>query len=530
MLRTKNTLYKWFLYLVCSPSIYFTNILQAFVYQQILDEATNNTFINEQLLIKVILIISMFVILAIMSSVANYTKECIVQNKLEKIKNKIIRGPLVNYRLTKHTSNASYLSMITTDLTVLENKFYLPCFVVIEKGILFVVSCAYIYCVHPQILILFLLVLIPTTIIPKVIFKKSNARNTAFLKSNEKMIEKVEDLLNARTIIKEFKVSNHFIRKTQEIFREYKNRIESVLRIQTMANGANEIVTTVAFLLAMIYTLYCYTKREISVGEVLAIIQLSNTVFWPIQTIVDNINKIISTQSTRNKLKDFTKELPFELTMENSNWEKISIDDCFLHYDDKVVIKGCNIKINRNDKILLQGENGAGKSSFIKSLVDYISVDEIKIRIDNDESKKISDIAIYVEQNCILLNESIRENICLGENYDDMLIEKIIDDVDLNYLIVEKGFDYECGYHGDNLSGGEKQKIQLARALIRESDFLILDEPFSSIDKSSRVKIYENLFRRNNLTVVCVSHVDESEISHYTNKTWKIHSKIVQET
>ena len=162
------------------------------------------------------------------------------------------------------------------------------------------------------------------------------------------------------------------------------------------------------------------------------------------------------------------------------------------------------------------GESGSGKSTFLNILMGLINPISGKIEIDgeiknlnsNNWYKKIS----HIPQDIFLLNDTIRNNICFGSDlndYEDKKIIQIINQVKLNKYLEDqpKGLDTNIGENGSQISGGEKQRLALARALFKQSEILVFDEATSSLDQENEIailKLIESL--KKDKTIIMISH------------------------
>ena len=126
-----------------------------------------------------------------------------------------------------------------------------------------------------------------------------------------------------------------------------------------------------------------------------------------------------------------------------------------------------------------------------------------------DESQNLTNSLSYVSQKIFLFNKSLKFNVTLSdENYDQSKFEKAIKTANLEDLIskLKNGFDTNLGESGSILSGGQKQRIMIARALYKSDNFLIMDEPTSSLDSEMSNFIIKPLIDKKNLTLIMVSH------------------------
>lgn len=184
----------------------------------------------------------------------------------------------------------------------------------------------------------------------------------------------------------------------------------------------------------------------------------------------------------------------------------ISFEKLNFKYEDKVIIDNFSYKINKGDRVLIEGKNGSGKSTLIKLLTGLYSeyhgeiyINNINLReLDINEFRKSISV---VTQNPFLLNLSVIDNIksCCRVDKDDN-IEDILNELDL-YSIKDK----IVGENGEHLSGGQRQKVALARALVAKSDLIILDEPDNALDKNARDYIMKKFINEEN-TIMVISH------------------------
>ncbi|WGX77259.1 ATP-binding cassette domain-containing protein [Paraclostridium bifermentans] len=172
-----------------------------------------------------------------------------------------------------------------------------------------------------------------------------------------------------------------------------------------------------------------------------------------------------------------------------------------------------NLKFERNKKYAIVGESGCGKSTLIKLIMRYYNEYEGKITIDNKDLNKIYSSDLYktismIQQNVFMFDDSIKENIRLFSNYSDESVVESCKRSGIMGLInrLEDGIDSLVGENGNKLSGGEKQRIAIARALINETKILILDESTSALDNETAYSLEKSLLNLENLTMIVVTH------------------------
>lgn len=175
--------------------------------------------------------------------------------------------------------------------------------------------------------------------------------------------------------------------------------------------------------------------------------------------------------------------------------------------------------ISYGKKVLVLGESGCGKTTLLKILLGINTKFDGSIKYGNIDIRDINDslydFCLLVPQENMIFHDTIKNNILLGASIDLNELNKIIEFTGLSDLVknCENGIDTMIKDNGKNISGGERQKIGLARALIRKPKILFLDESFSAIDKDSTITIKDKLFDLP-ITIIEVSH-HNYELSKY---------------
>ena len=224
---------------------------------------------------------------------------------------------------------------------------------------------------------------------------------------------------------------------------------------------------------------------------------------------VDNIIQFINVELVK-KINENQKTIQFE--------NKLNLNNLSFNFKDKIILSNLSLEIKKNNFIGVTGQTGSGKSTFLHIVSGLLKSDKGEIQSDGvniyenieDWRSKIA----YLPQKSFYLDDTIKNNIIFGsqiENIDNNKFDKIIKICELNGLVrnLKRGADTLIGENGSKLSGGQLQRIGLARCLYREPKILLLDESTSALDTDTENKILKNISELD-LTVIFVTHRKDS--------------------
>ena len=238
-----------------------------------------------------------------------------------------------------------------------------------------------------------------------------------------------------------------------------------------------------------------------------------NSYLQQVESFKPSLNLISNELNEQNiyslKHKNYNSETnicPGDITCQNINYS----------YGKKKIFENLNLKINKNSIFGICGESGSGKSTLINILLGLLIPDKGKVLVNNlDIRKNIfkwQECLGYVSQNIFLLDASLKENIAFGVNIENIDYDNLnlaIKNANLNNLVetLSNGIDTNIGERGSKISGGQIQRIAIAREIYRNPSVLILDEATTGLDYENEKKIFDSIKQlKNKMTVIIVSH------------------------
>ena len=413
-------------------------------------------------------------------------------------------------------NSGKYISILYNDIKIIEDNFLNNIFQVIASILSFSISIAVLFYISPVVVIFIVFFGVLGFIIPNALSKKLVIAKNDYSTNLEEITSVTKDLFSGFEVIKGFNIS----KKINEVFKYNSNNVETSKRkcsiIEAIIRGFSISFSVTIYLGVLILGGYLMYHDRITVGTAIIIIQLSTHIVGPVKTSISLINQIKSVSLIAKKIEDILKSSSEDIEENNlENFKNcIEINNLTFSYnEERKALDNINLVFEKNKKYAIVGESGCGKSTLIKLLMRYYNDYEGSIKIDDNDLKSIYSSDLYknmsmIQQNVFMFDDTIKENIKLFANYSD---EKVIKACKRSgiYNLIERlpnGIDSLVGENGSKLSGGEKQRIAIARSLINDTQILILDESTSALDNETAYNLESSLLELDDLTLIVVTH------------------------
>ncbi len=417
-----------------------------------------------------------------------------------------------------NTNYAEILNNVNMDIGKMSSIADNSVFFVVTQAFSMVGGIIGLFIIDYRMTILVLIFIPVKCIVMKHFAKKQKSIMDEFIISNQKYARWFGDTVGG---VKEVKLFNIFDNKHGE-FAKNENCIIDKQKQMNMLGQWNMITDTimVQFLSTLLYILGANLvfDMQLSVGSVFAFITYSAYVTGPISAIL-NIGYLLSgiIPSTKRyyEFMNLQEESDNGKTMVSGlgdlRLEKVS----FAYEQDKYVLKDIDIVFAKGSKTAIIGHNGSGKTTIISLLTRMYEPTSGKILLGKENILELSlqdyrNMVSVVSQQIYLFNDTIRNNICLYKQAGEDEILSACNDSGLEQFISEVSLDYVVGQNGAMLSGGQKQKIALARALLHDRPIIIFDEATSNTDAYSEQQINGLLHTRlKDKTIIVITHKKE---------------------
>ena len=285
------------------------------------------------------------------------------------------------------------------------------------------------------------------------------------------------------------------------------------------ATAATEFTVSFMTLIAAGAAVALVAAGEISIGKaIIGVVAIFGS-FGPVIAISALPGNLTQTFASGDRVLKLLKEKPVVENIENGEdflFEDLEVKDlCFSYEKDKEVLKDICLNAKRGEIVGIVGKSGCGKSTLLKLLLRFWSKDGGSISycgkdIEEINSSSLTDNVTMVSQSTYLFDDTIEENLRIAkEDATEEEFERACRRASVHDFIVSlpEGYETRAGALGDNLSAGEKQRIGLARAFLRGSGLILLDEPTSNVDSINEGMILRSLAeQKKDKAIILVSH------------------------
>lgn len=310
----------------------------------------------------------------------------------------------------------------------------------------------------------------------------------SIMKIRDQRIESSTQMLVGMKTIKAYTWEKYFMEKIQAI-----RKIElQKLRIMSLLDCLNKVYFWILPTLSFVVM--------ISIEKIFVTLISLSMLQWPLIGVPYIVTKAIEVTVSIRRMNKVINAKPWSPV---PHCDKISLKNCSFGYEEVTVLKNITLDIERGEFIGIIGPVGSGKSSFLLGLMGEISLKSGDLKVNNN-------IAYSPSLDSWLLNTTLRENVLIGREFKEKWYWEVLEACsllpDINTL--PAGDNTEIGERGINLSGGQKARICLARAVYSDKDIYLLDDPLSSVDNNVANHIFLNCFQKllKNKTIILVTH------------------------
>ena len=514
------------------------NLILSWIIQQLMDTAAGE---SGALSFRTLLLISAgFVLLCAGLSLLNYASQPrFLERAMRQYKDfafkKLIGKSISSFR---DESAAGYLSALTNDAASIETNYLAQMLAMITKAVTFI-GALLLMCRYS---LLMTAIAAGLTVLPLIASlltgNRLQAVESRVSERNGEFTAALSDCLAGFTVVKNFKAEREIFRLFAQSNKALEHEKFTGRRIKTLVGMIGAVTGIFAQLGVFIAGVYLSMKGgSMTPGAVVLFVNLMNFIISPIAELpgllacrkaalglVDKLAAALERSSSREGSETLNR-LERGIRLENVS---------FAYEPGKTVLHGINAEFEAGKAYALVGGSGSGKSTLLNLLMAAETNYSGHILADGIELSDISTESLYgtmaaIQQNVFVFNASIKDNVSMFHDFPKTEMDEAIARAHLGALIRERGEDYLCGENGSGLSGGEKQRISIARSLLKKSSVLLADEVTAALDAQTAHRVSSDILDLQGITRIVVTHTLEESLLRRYDKIFVLRGGRIEE-
>lgn len=514
------------------------NLILSWIIQQLMDTAAGK---SGALSFRTLLLISAgFVLLCAGLSLLNYASQPrFLERAMRQYKDfafkKLIGKSISSFR---DESAAGYLSALTNDAASIETNYLAQMLAMITKAVTFI-GALLLMCRYS---LLMTAIAAGLTVLPLIASLLTGSRLQAVesrvSERNGEFTAALSDCLAGFTVVKNFKAEREIFRLFAQSNKALEHEKFTGRRIKMLVGMIGAVTGIFAQLGVFIAGVYLSMKDgSMTPGAVVLFVNLMNFIISPIAELpgllacrkaalglVDKLAAALERSSSREGSETLNR-LENGIRLENVS---------FAYEPGKTVLHGINAEFEAGRAYALVGGSGSGKSTLLNLLMAAETNYSGHILADGIELSDISTESLYgtiaaIQQNVFVFNASIKDNVSMFRDFPKTEMDEAIARAHLGALIRERGEEYLCGENGSGLSGGEKQRISIARSLLKKSSVLLADEVTAALDAQTAHRVSSDILDLQGITRIVVTHTLEESLLRRYDKIFVLRGGRIEE-
>lgn len=451
-----------------------------------------------------------FIALLIVEMVTTWVKATYLKKSLVLQKNAYI-SKLMEQDITQlqKEKESVYRSNLTNDFDRFEDKFLKNLLQMLQMALQFIMAVVLISTVSLTLVVVAFGMLVLFVFITSRTSKPVEKSEAKKSKSLQAYTDFVSETLSGFEIIKQHQLEKvrhvMFVKKASQVQHDnYEVDVKS-----TKVDALNMFIQTLVIFVLIITGIIFAKSTNSSLGNILVVAASFSNVIWPLQQFSPKYTEMRGIIKVLDVFDQNLNKPVIERHIHVKQFESLVFKDCDLGYadEDKTIVENVNLVVNNNEKVLIVGASGAGKSTILKTIRQSIQPKEGQVLLNGFDIYDVVPIDYYsifstVDQIGFIFNGTIQENITLFQPLNENKLEESLDAVGLSDL----DLDLKLQNNGSNISGGQRARLMLARALNLNSQVILCDEIFASLHQSVAHSI-ENDILHLDKTIINVSHI-----------------------
>lgn len=463
----------------------------------------NTYYLQKTLLISILYAVC----LGILIFLSNRYKACYIRKCLLEMRNILARGTLqANISDYENTGNASYVTTFNQNFSIIEEKVLQNRISILDSIICIVFAVILLLYMNPIIAVVSIIAMSIPSLLPNFFNKVLGKTQQMVMESTTAYNETVSDLLNGYEVVKTYHTEEQMLHKFSIAAQKLERRKEYFSSLMAGVYGVTTLSSVVVQFFIMGLAGFFAVKGYITIGSIVAVTQLTGQVISPAFELSAKISELKSARPVLDTLHTLSHPEIHEKKTGHKLKKHISLRNVSFKYDDRTILKNVSATFEKGKKYAILGKSGSGKSTLLKLLAGYYP--EFEGEICTDEIAALPDRLAMIHQKTFLFNDSVRNNLTLWKSYTENEISEVIKKAGLKEVMehLPQGLDTIIEENGSNFSGGECQRLAIARALLSGKDILLMDEATSALDEQTANDVENSILSLENITCISVTH------------------------
>lgn len=418
---------------------------------------------------------------------------------------KIGKGNIISLLMNENRQIKSYILLYLCDMV------YQPC--------LFVWIFIYMCGIAPAFALIMTILMLSTIVISYFASKELSKINNQRNKENAKRLTIQKEVFSNVISLKMYRNEAFLSERNEEVSLDILKSSKKYIKRESINYFPSLINEYLPVAIAIVGGVILYRNGSLSFGEFVAVLQLFTTVSLPMSKYAGTIVETKNTIETVKRLEDTLhtveekKDIKSVGQIHKEGKYVYEIKELSFGYSKELVLKDISLTIAKNEHIGIIGRTGTGKSTLLNILLGAVSAYKGEVCFYGSDMKTLAQEDVwkhiaYIDQNRYLMSGTVAYNIFQDNVVETNDVEDILRRTNLNKDIdkLENGLDTVVATGGANLSGGQKEKITMGRALFKDADILVFDEPSSALDEESEQRLIDTIDMCKNKTVTIVTH------------------------